>query len=114
MFKDKLEVEVMRLLAMERDMLLGGRYGDLATLGMRKDRLFNSRGFATLGRKQLDQIRTAVLRNQGLLAAAREGIADAAVRLDLMRQSQSGFRSYDREGERQTLSGARPTLERRV
>jgi hypothetical protein len=113
MRRNRLVAEIARLLGSERDLLLAGRYDALPAILSRKEQLFGAPQMASLGQLDLDRIRADVIRNQKLIASARDGVAGAAERLELLRQSMAGFRSYGREGRPEMVSGARPTLERK-
>lgn len=113
MREDRLTRHILLLLSIEREALLDGSYDRLMDIGLRKEVLFAQIGAADLSAGHLRRIGLGAQRNQRLLDAARGGMAAAAERLDALRTTRAGFQAYGREGQRESVSSARPRIERK-
>jgi hypothetical protein len=114
MREDRLMRAIDSLLAAERAALLTGDYAGLAALAPRKESLFGAIPANVSDPGGLRRIAAEVGRNQVLLAAAIDGIKDAAAHVSEIRQARRGFLAYGREGQREVVAGSGPTLERKV
>ncbi len=106
--------DIGTVLAAERAALLAGTFDRLADLGLRKEVLFAALDTMPHDPVRLRKIGEDVTRNQILLRAAIAGIRDATDRAGAQREALGGFQAYGREGQRETVTSARPNLERKV
>ena len=68
-----------------------------------------------LNAEQLAPVQSKVQRNQALLGGALDGIRAVADRMAEMRRVRQGLETYDRSGQRTSLSApSRPKVERRA
>lgn len=111
---DNATTAILDLLEKERAMILTGDFDELAPLAPRKDALFARIGGESADADSLDRIGRSLARNQTLLAAALDGIKDAATRLGIVNDLRRGFATYDSAGQKSTVATARPAFERKA
>lgn len=97
------------LLEEERRLILGAEWEALAALGAPK-----AEGLAALGGAAPGPLLDSLRRNQALLAAAIEGLGEAARRRAALASARAGLRTYDATGAAARVAAPRPRVERRA
>lgn len=103
--------ELEALLEDERELLRRGAIESLARLAQRKAGLLAGLSAQAPDAAAYTRIRRALERNGRMLAAAGEGLRDAAARLRQLREGEA-LVTYDDCGRKRTLAGAGPTVSR--
>ncbi len=115
---ERLAREILGLLGRERDLLLAGRFADLARVAETRDAQLQRLESADPAALQtldtaMAALREAAARNAGLLRAAMEGAAAARRRLAALRDAAAPLASYDASGA-PVQHGGGPALARRA
>jgi hypothetical protein len=115
---ERLAREILNLLGRERDLLLAGRFADLARAAETRDaqlERLQAADAATLAALEapMAALREAAARNAGLLRAALDGAAAARRRLAALRDAAAPLASYDASGA-PVQHGSGPGLARRA
>ena len=92
------------LLDQERAAIMDGALEDMGRIASEKERVLERQELGTPDHKILDRLRRKAARNQQLLAAAIRGVKAVSARLDVLRNGPSDMNTYDRDGQRTTLS----------
>ncbi len=92
------------LLDEERAAILDGALEDMGRIASEKERALDRRELTAPDQMTLDRVRRKAAGNQQLLAAAIRGVRAVSVRLDVLRNGPSDMNTYDRSGQRTTLS----------
>jgi hypothetical protein len=100
----------------EREVLINGRFGDLAILTERKATLLAGlHGIVGLDDSAaLDSIRRRAEGASRLMAASMSGLRAAARRIDSILRAGHSLDTYDQLGRSDTISTAAPDVERRA
>jgi flagellar biosynthesis/type III secretory pathway chaperone len=94
-----------RLLDEERHALLDGDLEAIGALLTRKEALIDALNALTSGgAKDIKGLQGKVLRNQALLDGALQGIRTVAGRLAALRKIRRTLETYDRSGQKSTIS----------
>ena len=103
------------LLDKERAAILNGALEDMGRIAGEKERVLDNHNMTVPDQRTLDRVRRKVTRNQQLLTAAMRGVRAVASRLDVLRNGPGEMNTYDRTGQRKTLSSRHQgTLHRRA
>jgi len=104
------------LLEDEREALVNGDLERLQAFMEEKAAIIDRlNSLPDLEAEQLAPVQTKVRRNQALLGGALDGIRAVADRMAEMRRVRTGLETYDRSGQRTSLSAPpRPRIERRA
>ncbi|WOI56204.1 hypothetical protein [Palleronia sp. LCG004] len=105
--------KLLKLLARERDLLVGGDLVAAAQLSPEKERLAEKLDFARADKGALRQLHDAAERNERLIAAARDGISAARERLRQIRQGPT-VRTYSATGLKETIRPIQTSLQKRA
>src|SRR5688572_22578343 len=103
--------ELAVLLEEERQALRRGAIDSLAGLAQRKDGLLAGLAADAPDPAAFASLQRALARNGRMLAAAGEGLRDAATRLRQLREGQD-LVTYDDSGRKRTVAAAGPTVSR--
>lgn len=92
------------LLDKERAAILKGAFEDMGRIAGEKERVLGRRELTAPDQRTLDRVKAKAARNQQLLAAAIRGVRAVTARLDVLRNGPGDMNTYDRSGQRATLS----------
>jgi hypothetical protein len=93
------------LLDEERAALLSGDLGRIGAGVAEKERLIDALNAAEGRQQDLSALQAKVVRNQGLLDGALEGIRSVAARMASYRQIRKSMETYDQQGRKHTIPG---------
>lgn len=111
---DDLSERFLSLLAKERDAIRAGALIELSEIGVEKDAMTIELIKANLSDANVRRIETALQTNGHMLAAARDGVKAAVVRLGALRAVREGLSLYTADGTRQTVARTPSELERKA
>lgn len=106
--------ELDDLLDAERGALLAGDLGGLPAIVARKERLLDRLGAAAGTAENLDRLKARAIANQGLIAAALEGVRSARERLAVARAGGPPLSTYDVSGKASVHGATGGTISRRA
>lgn len=103
--EDQIIAKLDVLLDEERAALLGGDLGRIGACVAEKERLIDALNVAQDLRHDLGALQAKLVRNQGLLDGALQGIRSVAARMVTYRQIRKSMDTYDGQGRKQTIAG---------
>ena len=105
---------ILNLLSQERDAILRGNLASLPDFADKKDSLIRLLETTRTERSMIMRIDQALRQNERLLAAAREGIKSAHVRVLALQSVRDGLSLYTAAGDRKTVGRRPDTLEHKA
>lgn len=102
------------LLDRERDAILAGRFDILERLVTEKERLAGGLAGQSGTAPTLSMVKRKSDRNAGLLEAMQRGVRAAIGGLEAARNGPAPLATYSETGQRTTMTGGRPTMQRRA
>ncbi len=103
--EDRIIALLDALLDDERAALLGGDLGRVGTCVPEKERLVQALNDKMDRRQDLGALQAKMIRNQGLLDGALQGIRSVAARIASYREIRKSMDTYDGQGRKHTIPG---------
>lgn len=103
--EDRIIAQLDALLDVERCALLGGDLSRVGACVADKERLVQALNETVVCQYELSALQAKMIRNQGLLDGALQGIRSVAERIASYREIRKSMDTYDGQGRKHTIPG---------